>query len=65
LLSTISARQGTLAIRDEFEANRTSAASGTESVICVGEDPQPAGHHFATYFENSRLIRLQFEVIGS
>ena len=30
---------------------------------CMKDHPQPAGHYFATYFENSRLIRLHFEVL--
>ena len=34
------------------------------AVIRMCEDRPPrAGHYFATYFENSRLIRLHFEVL--
>jgi len=35
-----------------------------DAAIRMCEDHLPrAGHYFATYFENSRLIRLQFELL--
>jgi hypothetical protein len=35
-----------------------------DAVIRMCEDHPPrAGHYFATYFENSRLIRLHFELL--
>jgi hypothetical protein len=63
----IALARGSQIVRDdpfEFGANRTSATRGSECVIRMREDHPPrAGHYFATYFENSRLIRLHFELL--
>jgi hypothetical protein len=61
----IALARGSQMVRDDlfkFGANRTSAARGPVIRMCEDHPPR-AGHYFATYFDNSRLIRLHFELL--